>query len=80
METMDSSLVPHYVVAGILTYGARVLLVHRSPLKRWYPNVSDLPGGHVEPGEDSAMARCESYMRNLECGSPYRRLYPYTSS
>jgi 8-oxo-dGTP diphosphatase len=29
----------------------RVLLCHRSPDRGWYPNVWDLPGGHVEPGE-----------------------------
>lgn len=32
---------------------------HRSPERRWYPDVWDLPGGHVEPGEDEpgALAR-----------------------
>ena len=32
---------------------------HRSPERRWYPDVWDLPGGHVEPGEDepAALAR-----------------------
>jgi 8-oxo-dGTP diphosphatase len=32
---------------------------HRSPGRRWYPDVWDLPGGHVEPGEDepAALAR-----------------------
>ena len=32
---------------------------HRSPDRRWYPDVWDLPGGHVEPGEDepAALAR-----------------------
>jgi 8-oxo-dGTP diphosphatase len=27
------------------------LLCHRSPGRRWYPDVWDFPGGHVEPGE-----------------------------
>lgn len=37
----------------------RVLLCHRSPRRRWYPGVWDLPGGHVEPGElpGAALAR-----------------------
>jgi 8-oxo-dGTP diphosphatase len=32
---------------------------HRSPDRRWYPDVWDLPGGHVEPGEGepAALAR-----------------------
>ena len=40
------------LVAGVLVRGAEVLLGHRSPHRRWYPDVWDLPGGHVEPGED----------------------------
>ena len=49
----------HHVVAGVLVRGAEVLLGHRSPDRRWYPDVWDLPGGHVEPGEDEheALAR-----------------------
>jgi len=41
----------HKVVVGALTREGRVLLVHRSPSKRAYPNVWDLPGGVIEPGE-----------------------------
>lgn len=39
------------VVAGALVQDHRVLLGHRSPSRRWYPDVWDLPGGHVERGE-----------------------------
>ena len=35
----------------ILLAADRVLLCHRSPQRRWYPDVWDFPGGHVEPGE-----------------------------
>ena len=47
------------VVAAVLRDGDRVLLCHRSPLRRWYPDVWDLPGGHVDPGEPpgAALAR-----------------------
>ncbi|MEQ7129309.1 NUDIX hydrolase [Actinopolymorpha sp. B11F2] len=43
----------------MLRDGNRVLLCHRSPRRRWYPDVWDLPGGHVEPGElpGAALAR-----------------------
>jgi 8-oxo-dGTP diphosphatase len=47
------------IVGALLRDGDRVLLVHRSPLRRWYPDVWDVPGGHVEPGElpGAALAR-----------------------
>ena len=44
------------MVAGVLVRGTEVLLGHRSPGRRWYPDVWDLPGGHVEPGEDERAA------------------------
>jgi len=49
----------HTVVAGALVRDGRILLVHRHPDRRWYPDVWDLPGGHVEEGESplAALAR-----------------------
>jgi 8-oxo-dGTP diphosphatase len=44
------------VVTGALIEGRRILLCHRSPGRRWYPDVWDLPGGHVELGETPAEA------------------------
>lgn len=43
--------VRHQVVAALLKREGRVLLCHRSATRRWYPDVWDLPGGHVEAGE-----------------------------
>jgi 8-oxo-dGTP diphosphatase len=39
------------IVAGAMIQDGRILLCHRSPDRRWYPDVWDLPGGHVELGE-----------------------------
>ena len=46
----------HHVVAGVLVDGDRILLAHRSPTRRWYPDVWDLPGGHVQDGEEERAA------------------------
>ncbi len=46
----------HHVVAGILVDAGKVLLCHRSASRRWYPDVWDLPGGHVEQNEAPAAA------------------------
>jgi 8-oxo-dGTP diphosphatase len=49
---------PEIVTAALVREG-RVLLVHRSPNRHVYPDVWDLPGGHVEAGETelAALAR-----------------------
>lgn len=41
----------HLVVCGALVKNGAVLLVHRSPTRRAYRDLWDLPGGHVEAGE-----------------------------
>jgi hypothetical protein len=43
-------------VAAVLRRGKRVLLCHRSPAREYFPDVWDLPGGHVEAGENAGMA------------------------
>jgi 8-oxo-dGTP diphosphatase len=49
----------HKVVVGALVREGRVLLGHRSPDKRAYPDVWELPGGLIEAGESElgALAR-----------------------
>ncbi|MDQ1725587.1 MAG: 8-oxo-dGTP diphosphatase [Frankiaceae bacterium] len=39
------------VVLGALVDNGRLLMVHRNETRVNNPNVWDLPGGHVEPGE-----------------------------
>jgi 8-oxo-dGTP diphosphatase len=39
------------IVAGVMIKDCRILLCHRSADRQWYPDVWDLPGGHVEFGE-----------------------------
>jgi 8-oxo-dGTP diphosphatase len=46
----------HDVVGAVLVDRSRVLLCHRRPDRAWYPDVWDLPGGHLEPGESSLAA------------------------
>lgn len=52
------ALIPpmHEVVVAALVREGRVLLVHRSPNRRAYPGVWDLPGGHIETGETELAA------------------------
>ncbi len=46
----------HSIAAAVLVRAGRVLLGHRHLERRWYPDVWDLPGGHVENGESPAEA------------------------
>jgi mutator protein MutT len=41
----------HYIVGGIIVQSDRILLGHRSERRAFYPNVWDVFGGHMEPGE-----------------------------
>jgi mutator protein MutT len=54
--TVDATPAPHEVVGGLLVRDGRVLLCHRSVNRSWYPNVWDIPGGHVEVGETPSAA------------------------
>ena len=49
----------HEIVTAALVREGQVLLVHRSPNRHVYPDVWDLPGGHIEAGETelAALAR-----------------------
>ncbi|GAA2701856.1 NUDIX hydrolase [Actinoplanes palleronii] len=56
------------IVTAFLWDGDRVLLVHRSARRRWYPDVWDLPGGHVEPGEMPGEALARELREELGIG------------
>jgi 8-oxo-dGTP diphosphatase len=51
----QSSAMPEIVIAALVREG-RVLLVHRSPNRHVFPDVWDLPGGHIEAGETELAA------------------------
>lgn len=61
----------HAVVAAVLVHAERVLLCHRSLERNWYPNVWDVPGGHIEGGErpDEALRRELSDDLGIDVGS-----------
>jgi 8-oxo-dGTP diphosphatase len=77
--------VEHHVVAVIMRRPGQVLLCHRSPGRRWYPDVWDFAGGHVEPGEDAQAALRREVAEELgadlqavEDGPVLRRIDPNT--
>jgi mutator protein MutT len=53
------------IVAALLKDHDRVLLCHRSPQREWYPNVWDLPGGHIDPGETPGQALVRELQEEL---------------
>jgi 8-oxo-dGTP diphosphatase len=48
---LDQITQHHDVVAAAIVRYDTVLLCHRHPDREWYPNVWDVPGGHINPGE-----------------------------
>lgn len=72
----------HNVATALLIRDGRVLLCHRHPDRRWYPNVWDMPGGHIDRGETPANALrrelCEELGVSVELPSaePWRVLSP----
>ena len=41
----------HTVVAAMIVESQKILLGQRAPTRTFYPNVWDVFGGHIEPGE-----------------------------
>jgi 8-oxo-dGTP diphosphatase len=73
------------VAAALIDHG-QVLLARRAPHKRWYANLWDLPGGHVEAGETEAQAVVREVSEELgviisePTGSAVTHLFDYASS
>lgn len=44
------------IALAALLRGRFVLLAHRHPARRWYPDCWDLVGGHLDPGETPEQA------------------------
>jgi 8-oxo-dGTP diphosphatase len=57
---------PHEVVVAMLIRSGRILLGQRTPERQFYPNVWDLFGGHVEPGEDWEQTLVRELQEELE--------------
>lgn len=47
---------PVRIATAALIRDGRVLMAHRHPKRRWYPDCWDLVGGHIEPGESPEQA------------------------
>jgi len=55
-------------VGAVLRRGGEILLCHRSPHRASFPDVWDVPGGHVEPGERGAAALARELDEELGIG------------
>jgi 8-oxo-dGTP diphosphatase len=56
---------PEIVTAALVRDG-QVLLVHRSPNRHVYPDVWDLPGGHIDAGETELAALAREMHEELD--------------
>ncbi|WP_030452533.1 NUDIX domain-containing protein [Herbidospora cretacea] len=68
--TISADSGPARIVTAVLRDGDRVLLCHRSAGRRWYPDVWDLPGGHVEDGEDAKQSLVRELREELGITAP----------
>lgn len=53
------------ITVAALVRDGLVLLVHRHPSRRWYPDCWDLVGGHVESGESPHQAVSRECLEEL---------------
>jgi 8-oxo-dGTP diphosphatase len=57
---------PHEIVAALIVRSQKILLGHRSPTRTFYPNVWDVFGGHVEPGEEQQQTLVRELQEELD--------------
>jgi 8-oxo-dGTP pyrophosphatase MutT (NUDIX family) len=53
------------IAVAALVRNGLVLMVHRHPLRRWYPDCWDLVGGHVDSGESPRQAVSRECLEEL---------------
>ncbi|NYE68924.1 NUDIX domain-containing protein [Microlunatus parietis] len=57
IKKYDARMPPRIPIAtAALVRDGLILLAHRHPDRRWYPDCWDLVGGHIEAGETAAQA------------------------
>jgi 8-oxo-dGTP diphosphatase len=68
----------HFVATAVLVKSDKVLLCHRHPNRQWYPDVWDVPGGHIDVGETPVEAVRRELLEELgveiliESDQPFR--------
>lgn len=65
------------VVGAILRRDGRILLGHRHPDRVRFPDLWDVPGGRVEPGEPHAEALCRELREELGIEADAAALTPW---
>ena len=53
------------IAVAVVVRDGLVLMVHRHPLRRWYPDCWDLVGGHVDSGESPQQAVSRECLEEL---------------
>jgi len=59
-------LMSHEVVAALIIRSQKILLGRRSAARAFYPNVWDVFGGHMEPGEQHGNEHPQTLIRELQ--------------
>jgi mutator protein MutT len=61
----DLNQMSHEMVTALIIRSGMILLGHRSPGRKFFPNVWDMFGGHIEPGEDQHRALVRELQEEL---------------
>ena len=68
------------IAVAVLVRDGHVLMVHRHPLRRWYPDCWDVVGGHIESGESPHQAVIRECLEELGVHVSDPRPVPMTVS